>query len=405
MANVKFNYFLKSKFNNQNQQPIVLTITMGYDRTQVFTGLWIASSKWNNRTKRLKGLDDESKTINDTLLTLLSKARQVSNEILVSGQPFNPNTIKEKLKNGFRKNLGVIEAFVLFLERMEKLIPSKYTRSTLVKYTNTKVRVQEFIKKKIRRNDIYLYELDTMFMEDFDLWLRETYKVSHNTIYKTWQRFSRFLKFEISRGNLDKYPFIDYDIKMEVKQGHYLTYEDIQKIENLEIDLPRLKQVQLLWIFCVYTGLAYADLEKAKETDLQIDANGVYWLKAFRQKSKTRVSVPLISNAIRCMDLLRNGDFEIKKGRLLPVKSNVRLNYEIKQLASMARVDKPELLTWHVARRSTSSLMMQADIPLQILQKVLSHKSLSTSLQFYSHVDDTQVSSAMKLLDERLNGK
>ena len=41
MANIEFNYFLKLKFNNQNQQAIVLTITMGYDRTQVFTGLWI----------------------------------------------------------------------------------------------------------------------------------------------------------------------------------------------------------------------------------------------------------------------------------------------------------------------------------------------------------------------------
>lgn len=47
--------------------------------------------------------------------------------------------------------------------------------------------------------------------------------------------------------------------------------------------------------------------------------------------------------------------------------------------------------------------MMQAEIPLQILQKVLSHKSLSTSLQYYSHVDDQQVGKAMRLLDEKLN--
>jgi site-specific recombinase XerD len=103
------------------------------------------------------------------------------------------------------------------------------------------------------------------------------------------------------------------------------------------------------------------------------------------------------------MELLRNGDFVIPKGRLLPVKSNVRLNYELKQIASMAKIESCEKTCWHSARRSTSSLMMQAEIPLQILQKVLSHKSLSTSLQYYSHVDDQQVGKAMKLLDEKLN--
>ena len=60
-------------------------------------------------------------------------------------------------------------------------------------------------------------------------------------------------------------------------------------------------------------------------------------------------------------------------------------------------------MTWHSARRSTSSIMMKAGIPLQILQKVLSHKSLSTSLMYYTHVEDSHVKEGMKLLDEKLN--
>ena len=60
-------------------------------------------------------------------------------------------------------------------------------------------------------------------------------------------------------------------------------------------------------------------------------------------------------------------------------------------------------MTWHSARRSTSSIMMKVGIPLQILQKVLSHKSLSTSLMYYTHVEDSHVKEGMKLLDEKLN--
>lgn len=402
MSNVKFTFFLKTRKNTLNQHPIVLSITLNQDRTQLFTGVWVEKKRWNEKLKKIKGIDEETQSLNDTLLSILSNARNVSNELLISGRPYNPNTIKLKLKEGFSKSKGVVESYEIFLLRMEKLIPSKYTKSTLTKYTNTKERVKEFIKHYTKRNDIYLYELESQFMEDFDLWLRKKYKVQHNTIYKTYQRFTRFLRYEISRGNLDKYPFPDYQIRMIVKEGHYLSFEDIQKLEKFEIDNKKLYQTKLLFLFTVYTGLSFIDLYKSKESDLIIDDDGMYWLRTFRQKSKSRVSVPLISYAVECLKKLRNGEFEITKGNLLPVKSNVHLNLEIKQVCQLCGIKDGHLTTWHSGRRSTSSLMMKMGIPLQILQKVLSHKSLSTSLMYYTHTDDSMVKESMIELEKKL---
>jgi len=402
MSNVKFTFFLKTRKNSLNQHPIVLSITLNQDRTQLFTGVWVEKKRWNEKLKKIKGIDEETQSLNDTLLSILSNARNVSNELLISGRPYNPNTIKLKLKEGFSKSKGVVESYEIFLHRMEKLIPSKYTKSTLTKYTNTKERVKEFIKHYTKRNDIYLYELESQFMEDFDLWLRKKYKVQHNTIYKTYQRFTRFLRYEISRGNLDKYPFPDYQIRMIVKEGHYLSFEDIQKLEKFEIDNKKLYQTKLLFLFTIYTGLSFIDLYKSKESDLIIDDDGMYWLRTFRQKSKSRVSVPLISYAVECLKKLRNGEFEIPKGNLLPVKSNVHLNIEIKQVCELCGIKDGHLTTWHSGRRSTSSLMMKMGIPLQILQKVLSHKSLSTSLMYYTHTDDSMVKESMIELEKKL---
>jgi integrase len=402
MSNLKITFFLKNRTNNLNQQPIVMTITLNKDRTQVFTGVWIEKKKWNEKLKKIKGNDEESQSLNDTLISIQSHTRKISNELLISGKPYNPNTIKLKLKEGFTSSKGVVESYEIFLERMKKLIPSKYTKSTHTKYTNTKDRVKEFIKHYTQRNDIYLYELDSQFMEDFDLWLRKNYKVSHNTIYKTYQRFTRFIRYEISRGNLDRYPFPDYQIKMIVKEGHYLSFDDIQKLEKFDIDNKKLQQTKLLFLFTIYTGLSFIDLYNAKETDLIIDDDGMMWLKTFRQKSKSRVSVPLISYAVDCLKKLRSGVFEIPKEKLLPVKSNVHLNVEIKQICELSGIMDGHLTTWHSGRRSTSSLMMKMGIPLQILQKVLSHKSLSTSLMYYTHTDDKMVKESMKELDKRL---
>ena len=70
--------------------------------------------KWNNKYSKVIGTDPESKSINDTLLSLTSRGRQVVNELVVSGRPFNPNTVKEKLKNGFNQNLKTIESYNLY---------------------------------------------------------------------------------------------------------------------------------------------------------------------------------------------------------------------------------------------------------------------------------------------------
>jgi hypothetical protein len=171
MSNVKFTFFLKTRKNTLNQHPIVLSITFNQDRTQLFTGVWIDKKKWNEKTKKIKGNDEETQSLNDTLLSILSNARNVSNELLISGRPYNPNTIKLKLKEGFNKSKGVVVSYEILLDRMKKLIPSKYNQSTLTKYTKTKERVKELIKHYTRRTDIYLYEFESQFMEDFDLWI------------------------------------------------------------------------------------------------------------------------------------------------------------------------------------------------------------------------------------------
>lgn len=404
-TNVKFSFYLTSRQNSNNEQPIVMSITQGYERSQYYTGIWIKKNRWNEQTKKVRGRDTESLTLNDTLLSLLSLGRQVTNELVMSGKPFNSKTIKDKMKNGFIENLGVVQSFENFLIRMKEQIPTKYTHSTLSKYTNTKDRIQEFIKKSTQRNDIYLYELNDQFLEDFEVFLNRTYNVQHNTIYKSYQRFTRFIRYEVSQGKLKKYPFLDYKIKMVNKQGHFLTFDDIQKLDNFRIDLPSLLMVKHLFLFSIYTGLSYIDICNLKESDFYTDDDGMNWIKTYRQKSKSRVSVPLISNSMKSLKVLRSGIFTIPEGKLVPSKNNSRINFELKQICELSGVSTPEKVTFHSGRRSTSSIMMKMGVPLEVLQKVLSHKSLNTSLQYYTHVEDKYVGEQMKKLDRKLNSR
>lgn len=405
MVNVKISFFLKSRFNKQRHQPIVMTICINKTRTQVFTGIWIHQSKWDQRKKQVKGNHEEVNALNDTLAALRTKIRQISNELLLSGREFNALTIKQRINEGFTKDLGVLTRFQVFLDRMKAQIGGKYTLATHQKYANTKLRISEFIKDKFKRNDIFLYELETSFIEDFEIWLRKKFKVNHNTIYKSYQRFTRFIRYEVNVGNLEKYPFPNYELKMQFKQGHFLTFDEIKSLENSKQDSIPLEQTRLLFLFCCFSGLAFIDMYNLTIDNLIKDEEGILWIKSTRQKSKSRVSIPLISNAINILNELRSGKFLIKEGKLLPIKANIHLNLEIKRVCALAGIENANKVSFHSARRSTSSLMIKAGVPLQILQKVLSHKSIGTTLQFYTHSDDIMVAKAMKELDSKLNNK
>ena len=44
-------------------------------------------------------------------------------------------------------------------------------------------------------------------------------------------------------------------------------------------------------------------MNKLSKKDLYTDDEGMMWIKTYRQKSKSRVSVPLISNAVKSLQI------------------------------------------------------------------------------------------------------
>jgi integrase len=163
-----------------------------------------------------------------------------------------------------------------------------------------------------------------------------------------------------------------------------------------------LEQTRLLFLFCCYTGLAFIDMYNLTIDNLIKDEEGIIWVKSTRQKSRSRISIPLISNAISILHELRSGKYPIRDNKLLPIKANIHLNLEIKRVCALSGINDFEKVSWHSSRRSLSSIMMKANLPILVLQKILSHKSLHTSIQWYSHTDDAMVSKSMLELDNKL---
>lgn len=68
--------------------------------------------------------------------------------------------------------------------------------------------------------------------------------------------------------------FVNWKGTLKIVDREFLTQEEIQVMLEKEINNERLDLVKDIFIFCCYTGLAYADVKKLSRNDLVIGIDG-----------------------------------------------------------------------------------------------------------------------------------
>ncbi|MGI6305557.1 MAG: phage integrase SAM-like domain-containing protein [Bacteroidales bacterium] len=186
---------------------------------------------------------------------------QIINQLNVSGKPYNIHTIQKTLDGNETSQLTVLKIYDEQLAEMKKLRGKDFTSATIIKYTNTYLRLKQYMKYKYHRSDMFLYELNYQFMSGFEAFLKQKFNNSTTTCYKHYQRFTRVIHKAMHKGYIEKYPFENYKIKLPKKRIQYLTQEEIDRIDQTNFQVERLNVIRDIFIFCIYTGLAFAEVE------------------------------------------------------------------------------------------------------------------------------------------------
>lgn len=210
-----------------------------------------------------------------------------------------------------------------------------------------------------------------------------------------------YVNLAIKRGHLkmEENPYLNFHVE-KGKQGDrkYLNREELQAIENLELKIARLARVRDMFVFCCYTGLAFNDAERLSGEHL-VTADGYTFLKINRGKTSEESIVMVLPKAMEIIEKYEG----FREGRLLPMITNQRMNAYLKEIADLAGVEKN--LTTHVARHTfATTISLLNGIPLEVLQKMLGHASISTT-QIYAKVLDQRIASEMSKLVDRLGEK
>jgi integrase len=180
-----------------------------------------------------------------------------------------------------------------------------------------------------------------------------------------------------------------------------LSKEEIQTIANKALVSDRLNQVRDIFLFCCYTGLAYADIKKLKRSEITIGIDGEKWIFTNREKTETPSRIPLLPFTIEILDRYKNHPQCANQDRAFPVLSNQKTNSYLKEIVDVCGIQRK--LTFHIACHTfATTITLSNGVPIETVSKMLGHKSLRTT-QIYSKVLDLKVSEDMGALKRKLS--
>lgn len=98
---IKLSFWIRpSEKNVDKKTPIQLRIQLKAFRTEYSIGEYVIVKEWDNNKQRVKGYCFQTEVVNCKSVAIRARSLKIYNELLLSGEPFNVHTIKDRLVNG-----------------------------------------------------------------------------------------------------------------------------------------------------------------------------------------------------------------------------------------------------------------------------------------------------------------
>ncbi|WP_046755232.1 site-specific integrase [Kordia jejudonensis] len=388
----------RTKQNKQNKCPIKCRLTFKGKRKQFSTGFFINPKDWKSKLQKASPPNKNNDYLNTQLSLIKQQINQAFLFLQVNNEQFDAEDIYLQLKGiATKKDKTILEVFQAHNDKVEKLIGKEYVLPTLWKYKQAKTLLKDFISFHYKKNDFQFKDLEISFIKEYEFYLKTEKKLAQSSTYKAIQRFKRIVKIGLSEGYLDKDPFVMYTCKNPKTQIIYLDSNELAKLEEYSFAQTRLEQVRDMFIFCCYTGLAYAEMSALSSEHVIDGFDGNKWIQIHRKKTNAKVSVPLLPKALAILTSQNN----ISSNKLLPVISNQKFNSYLKEIAEIVGIEKR--LTHHIARKTfATTVLLYNDVPMEVVSELLGHSKLDITQKHYAKVVQKKVSEHIIALKKKL---
>lgn len=260
-------------------------------------------------------------------------------------------------------------------------------KNTLQGYKNLAVLFKTF-KPKLGLNEMS-YEVLVQFQQFL---IKKGMR--NRSVNETIRRLKTIYKYYSKQHKLSTESFSEL-IMLKNKQNDniiYLTPEELEELENLELESAHQRQVQKQFLFCCYTGLRFSDIHvnEGNIYNMPIGEDGSRYreLRVAMTKTDKTVYIPLVPKAEA---ILNSAEFPFKKihrnhynkalqtiCKKLPIlHEDITLTHYVANQAIPETKKKWELISSHAGRKTAINTWLSKGITDIVVSELVGHRGTS----------------------------
>jgi site-specific recombinase XerD len=380
---------LKKDQRKDGTYPLALRITK--DRASVFVllGHSIFKTDWDEIHQKVKKSHPNSVRLNNLIRTRLAEANNKALEMETQKSDSSHQTIKRGL-SAMRSGTFFKQADI-YLDSLKK--SGKFNR-----YSPDKPRIERF-KEFLGGSDIAFSEINPALIKRFGAYLKGAKDITDRTMVNHFVVIRTVFNQAIAANVADQkhYPFgkgkVVIKFPESVKIG--LNSEEVKVLEDLTLAPgSAADHARNVWLTSFYfAGMRVSDVLRLKWSDFQNDR--LYYsmgkndkagslkvpAKALGIMKKYHRSAPLHDLVFPDLESVEDMDKAFKVQQVIAYKLRL-INQALQDVAKEAKLSKK--LTMHIARHTFGNISGDK-IPIQMLQKLYRHTSITTTIGYQAN--------------------
>ena len=389
--NVLF-FLKKTKLLKNGEASVCMRITVDGTRVENNIRKSIDPSLWSQAKESARGKSRKSCDLNAYIENARIKLHQIFCELEEQNQPITARLLQEiffgqdKEPEAVRTLIGTMQEHN---DQCRALVGKDYALITVRRYESCKRYLAELIRQKYGKDDLPLAEVNGELVRAFEFYLKTEKECQQNTVIRYMKCLKKITNLTLANEWIAKDPFIGIKFHEKEVIREFLTMDELLTINHKEFPLERITVVRDVFIFAAFTGLAFIDVQQLSPEHIVKDNNGNLWIRKPRQKTKNMCNIPLLDIPLEILRKYADYPARKKKGVLLPVPCNQKMNSYLKEIADLCQIKKN--LTTHTARHSyATSVCLANGVSIENVAKMLGHSNIKMT-QHYARVLDSSI--------------
>lgn len=196
-------------------------------------------------------------------------------------------------------------------------------------------------------------------------------------------------------------PFAGFHINVTYRDRRFLSELELQTVIGAKRPNYKTAIVRDIFVFCCFTGIAYADVKKLAPDDIHTDERGDMWIIDKRTKTGTQFRVKLLPVARQLIE--KYSRLDMPGERVFLIKGRKSMNMSLRHVARHAGLSFNP--TTHLARHTfATTVTLSQGVPLETVSKMLGHKHITTT-QIYAKITNDKIGRDMTALEAKIGDK